>query len=164
MVARHDGSWTHMDKALKRAKSLLEDWMKTHQNRDCFPPTIINITDGEYNGTTDDNMMQLSNELKSMFTNDGNVLFFNIHIVPEQEEVISFPSEVHELNGDHYGEKLFAMSSLLPLSYNDQMKQILNEDIDADIRHRAMAVNTGMQFLAKFMKIGTLSSMLVNNI
>lgn len=164
MVARHDGGWTHMNKALKRAKSLLEDWMTTHQNRDCFPPTIINITDGEYNGTTDDNMMQLSNELKSMFTNDGNVLFFNIHIVPEQEEVISFPSEVHELNGDHYGEKLFAMSSLLPLSYNDQMKQILNEDIDADIRHRAMAVNTGMQFLAKFMKIGTLSSTLVNNI
>ena len=62
-----------MDKALKRASSLLEDWMKTHQNKDCYPPTIINITDGEYNGTTDGMMVQLSNELKSMFTNDGNV-------------------------------------------------------------------------------------------
>ena len=28
MTARHDGSWTHMDKAFKRAEGLLENWMK----------------------------------------------------------------------------------------------------------------------------------------
>lgn len=164
MVARDDGGWTRMDKALKRASSLLEDWMKTHQNKDCYPPTIINITDGEYNGTTDGMMVQLSNELKSMFTNDGNVLFFNIHIVPEQEDAIVFPSEKDELNGDRYGENLFAMSSLLPLVYNDQIKQIFNVDINDDVRYRAMGVNAGMERLVKMMKIGTLSSTLVSNL
>lgn len=164
MVARNDGSWTHMDKALKRAESLLEDWMRTHQNKDCYPPTIINITDGEYNGVDDATMMQLSNQLKSMFTNDGNVLFFNIHVVPNQGEAIVFPSSENDLNGDLYGVKLFAMSSLLPLNYNDQIKLIFNEDLDSDIRYRAMGVNAGMERLVKMMKIGTLSSSLINQI
>lgn len=103
-------------------------------------------------------------ELKSMFTNDGNVLFFNIHIVPEQEDAIVFPSEKDELNGDRYGENLFAMSSLLPLVYNDQIKQIFNVDINDDVRYRAMGVNAGMERLVKMMKIGTLSSTLVSNL
>ena len=162
MEARHDGDWTRMDKALKQAVDLLEDWMKTHQNKDCYPPTIINITDGKYNGIDNDTMFQLSNELKSTFTNDGNALFFNIHIVPDQDNTIIFPANEHELNGDKNGENLFAMSSLLPLVYNDQIKQIFNVDIDEDIRYRAMAVNAGMERLVKMMRIGTLSSTFVN--
>jgi hypothetical protein len=138
--------------------------MRTHQNKDCYPPTIINITDGEYNGVDDATMLQLSNQLKSMFTNDGNVLFFNIHVVPNQDEAIVFPSSENDLNGDLYGVKLFAMSSLLPLNYNDQIKLIFNEDLDSDIRYRAMGVNAGMERLVKMMKIGTLSSSLINQI
>ena len=158
MVARDDGDWTRMDKALKRAKSLLEDWMKTHQNKDCYPPTVINITDGEFNGIDDDSMFQLSNELKSMFTNDGNVLFFNIHVVPEQEESIVFPSQQEELDHDEYSEKLFTMSSLLPLVYNEQIKQVFDINVDDDVRYRAMAINAGMERLVKMMKIGTLTT------
>ena len=163
MVARDDGNWTRMDKALKRAEGLLEDWLTTHQNKDCYPPVVINITDGEYNGVTDDTMIQLSNELKSMYTNDGNVLFFNIHIVPDIDETIIFPSDQSNLNGNVYGENLFAMSSLLPLIYNQQISDYFHVD-DVNMRYRAMAVNAGMEPLVKFIKIGTLSSTFVNNI
>lgn len=163
MVACANGKWTRMDKALKRAEKLLGKWMESHQNRDCYPPTIINITDGEYNGTTDDTMIQLSNQIKSMFTNDGNVLFFNIHVVPNNEKPIIFPSSTDDLNGNKYGKNLFAMSSLLPLNYNNQIKLIFNENIDADIRYRAMGVNAGMERLVKMMRIGTLSSNFINN-
>lgn len=162
MTARHDGNWTHMDKALKRAEGLLVNWMHEHQDKDCYPPTIINITDGEYNGVTDDEMLQLSNQLKSMFTNDGNVLFFNIHIVPGHAEAVAFPATMAELNNNGYGEKLYNMSSLLPLNYNEQIRNIFG-DKQTDIRYHAMGVNTGMERLVKMMKIGTLSSMLVNN-
>ena len=103
-------------------------------------------------------------ELMNADNNVRNALFFNIHVVPEQEEPIVFPSEEYELNGDKYGEKLFAMSSLLPLVYNDQIKQIFNVNLDDDVRYRAMAVNAGMERLVKMMKIGTLSSTLVNNL
>lgn len=161
MVARHDGSWTHMDKAFKRAEGLLESWMKDHHDKDCYPPAIINITDGEYNGTTHDEMQQLANQLKSMFTNDGNVLLFNIHVVPGHAESVVFPATADELNGNGYGEKLYNMSSLLPLNYNEQIRAIFG-DKQTDIRYHAMGVNTGMERLVKMMKIGTLSSMLVN--
>lgn len=161
MTARHDGSWTHMHKAMRRAEGLLEGWMRQHHDKDCYPPTVINITDGEYNGTTDDEMQQLSNQLKSMFTNDGNVLLFNIHIVPGHAESVVFPATTDELNGNGYGEKLYSMSSLLPLNYNEQIRSLFG-DRQTDIRYHAMGVNTGMERLVKMMKIGTLSSMLVN--
>ena len=163
MTARHDGNWTRMDKALRRAEGLLDNWMKDHHDKDCYPPTIINITDGEYNGVTDDEMLQLSNQLKSMFTNDGNVLFFNIHIVPGHSESVVFPATVGDLNGNGYGEKLFNMSSLLPLNYNEQIRAIFG-DRQTDIRYRAMGVNAGMERLVKMMKIGTLSSTLANQL
>lgn len=163
MTARHDGNWTRMDKALRRAEGLLESWMKEHHDKDCYPPTIINITDGEYNGVTDDEMLQLANQLKSMFTNDGNVLFFNIHIVPGHSESVVFPTTVGELNNNGYGEKLFNMSSLLPLNYNEQIRGIFG-DRQTDIRYRAMGVNAGMERLVKMMKIGTLSSTLANQL
>ena len=161
MTAHHDGSWTRMDKAFKRAEGLLDTWMRQHHDKDCYPPTIINITDGEYNGVTHDAMLQLANQLKSMFTNDGNVLLFNIHIVPNHAEAVVFPATVGELNGDGYGERLFNLSSLLPLNYNDQMRTIFG-DKQPDVRYRAMGVNAGMERLVKMMKIGTLSSMLVS--
>lgn len=162
MTARHDGNWTHMDKAFKRAEGLLENWMKQHHDKDCYPPTIINITDGEYNGVSDAEMQQLANQLKSMFTNDGNVLLFNIHIVPGHIESVVFPASIGELNRNGYGEKLFSMSSLLPLNYNEQIRAIFG-DKQPDIRYHAMGVNAGMERLVKMMKIGTLSSMFVNN-
>lgn len=96
-----------------------------------------------------------------MFTNDGNVLFFNIHVVPGHAESVVFPATADELNGNGYGEKLYNMSSLLPLNYNEQIRAIFG-DKQTDIRYHAMGVNTGMERLVKMMKIGTLSSMLVN--
>ena len=105
-------------------------------------------------------MQQLANQLKSKFTNDGNVLLFNIHIVPGSSEAIMFPATIGEMRGNGYGESLFEMSSLLPLNYNEQIRQLF-QDKDEDIRYRAMGVNAGMEQLVKMMKIGTLSSAMV---
>ena len=54
------------------------------------------------------------------------------------------------------------MSSLLPLNYNEQIRNLFG-DKQADIRYHAMGVNAGMERLVKMLRIGTLSSMLVNN-
>lgn len=151
--AKHDGSWTHVHEAFARAKSLIEQWMKEHHDKDCYPPTIINITDGVFNGTTKENVLQLSNELKSMFTNDGNVLLFNIHIVPNGCGSVVFPTSKTEVDGDIYGEMLYEMSSLLPLRYNQPISE-LRKDYSND-RHVAMAVNADMSTLIQLMDIGT---------
>lgn len=152
--ANSEGSWTHVHKAFDRAKRLLSEWMKEHHEKDCYPPTIINITDGWFNGASKDYVLQQANELKSMFTNDGNVILFNIHITDEDTiESIACPIMKDELNNDVYAEMLFEMSSLLPERYNADISRCLNDNRDG--RHRAMGVNADATTLIKLMDIGT---------
>ncbi len=152
--ARHDGSWTHLHEAFDRAKTLLSQWMEQHKNKDCYPPTIINITDGEFNGANKETVLQQANELKSMFTNDGNVILFNIHFAASKsaDEVVC-PIDKSELNGDRYAETLFRMSSLLPERYNADIEKYLNDGRQG--RHVAMGVNADATTLIKLMDIGT---------
>lgn len=154
MEARHDGSWTHVHKAFGMAHELLDEWMSEHHDKDCYPPTIINITDGEFNGATKEHVLQQANELKSMFTNDGNVILFNIHFTSSKsaDEVVC-PINKSELNDNSYAETLFDMSSLLPLRYNDDIARNLNDDRHG--RHVAMGVNADATSLIKLMDIGT---------
>lgn len=154
LEARHDGSWTHVHKAFGRAKELLDEWMKKYHDKDCYPPTIINITDGEFNGATKEEVLQQANELKSMFTNDGNVILFNIHISANQGLSLSCPLSKDELKGSSYATTLFEMSSLLPLRYNAPISNI-RKDSDMNARHVAMAVNADMSTLIQLMDIGT---------
>ena len=152
--ARHDGSWTHLHEAFSCAKMLLNRWMEQHKEKDCYPPTIINITDGEFNGANTDAVLQQANELKSMFTNDGNVILFNIHFAASKsaDEVVC-PIDKSELNGDRYAETLFQMSSLLPERYNADIEKYLNDGRQG--RHVAMGVNADATTLIKLMDIGT---------
>ena len=91
LEARCDGKWTHVHQAFDKAKALLDQWMLEHHEKDCYPPTIINITDGQFNHATREQIVQQANELKAMFTNDGNVLLWNIHITPNNLEQVMLP-------------------------------------------------------------------------
>ena len=151
--ARSDGSWTHAHEAFMRAKDLLEKWMEQHHYKDCYPPTIINVTDGEFNGTSRENIVQLTNELKAMFTNDGNVLLWNIHVTPDTQKKTLLPTDKGEVAGDSYAEMLYDISSLLPTRYNEAISDIRG-DAGAQ-RHVAMSVNVDMSTLIQLMDIGT---------
>jgi len=150
---RCDGSWTHVHLAFDKAKALLDQWMENHHDKDCYPPTIINITDGQFNHATREQIVQQANELKAMFTNDGNVLLWNIHITPNNVEQVLLPIGKEELKGDKYSELLYDMSSLLPPRYNQAISDIRGDSVDA--RHVAMATNTDMSTLIQLMDIGT---------
>ncbi|MGL5958253.1 MAG: DUF4433 domain-containing protein [Phocaeicola sp.] len=151
---RHDGRQTRMNLAFKRAQELLTQWMEQHATQDCYPPTVIHITDGEYNGgTSRDEMTQLSNELKSMFTNDGNVLLFNVHVTSQEGEAFAFPADKSEISNNRYATTLFEMSSLLPLRYNDTISTMRQDGVDK--RRSAMAINADMSTLVQLMDIGT---------
>ena len=151
--ARCDGHWTHVHQAFDKAKALLDQWMQEHHEKDCYPPTIINITDGQFNHAKREQIVQQANELKAMFTNDGNVLLWNIHITPNNIEQVLLPIGKEELKGDKYSELLFDMSSLLPTRYNQAISDIRGDSVDS--RHVAMATNTDMSTLIQLMDIGT---------
>lgn len=98
--------------------------------------------------------MQQANELKSMFTNDGNVILFNIHFTSSKSaEEVACPIDIDEMRGNPYAETLFNMSSLLPERYNQDISRQLNDDRHG--RHRAMGVNVDATTLIKLMDIGT---------
>lgn len=152
--ARHDGSWTHYHEAFDYARKLLNQWMEEHHNKDCYPPTVIHITDGEFNHATKSEVMQNANELKAMFTNDGNVILFNIHFTADKNaDSVACPINKSELGGNSYGEALFDMSSLLPERYNPDISRCLNDSRPG--RHIAMGVNADATTLIKLMDIGT---------
>ena len=152
--ARHDGNWTHYHEAFDYAKRLLEDWMIDHHEKDCYPPTVIHITDGVFYHASKEEVMQKANELKAMFTNDGNVILFNIHFTPDLDaDAVACPIAKSELGGDSYAETLFEMSSLLPERYNADIARCLNDTRQG--RHVAMGMNADATTLIKLMDIGT---------
>jgi len=147
-------SWTRVHHAFDKAKTLLEKWMEEHHDKDCYPPTIINITDGEFNGATKEYVQQQSNELKSMFTNDGNVILFNIHISADKAANVLCPPEKREVAHDRLATTMFELSSLLPTRYSDRIAELRN-DAAAHGRYTAMSVNADMSTLIQLMDIGT---------
>jgi hypothetical protein len=152
--ARHDGHWTHYHDAFDYAKDLLSDWMIDHHEKDCYPPTVIHITDGVFNHASKEEVVQKANELKSMFTNDGNVILFNIHFTSDLDaESVACPITKDELGGDSYAETLFELSSLLPERYNADIARCLNDSRPG--RHVAMGMNADATTLIKLMDIGT---------
>lgn len=151
--AAHTGRWTYLHKALDKAKELLSEWMNAHKGLVCYPPTIINITDGDYNGAEEDVVEFKANELKSMSTDDGNVIFFNIHVTPNNSESTLFPAEVKDVGDSNLAKKLFNLSSLLPERYNSEIDSI--KQTNGGQRYRAMGVNVDMATLVKIMDIGT---------
>ena len=149
------GKYTRAHKAFAMVKDLLDKWMKEHHEKDCYPPTIINITDGAFNGIANPREVntQLANELKALFTNDGNVLLWNIHVTPDNHEQILLPISKTELKGDKYSEWLYDMSSLLPSRYNQPIGDLRGDA--ENTRHVAMATNTDLSTLIQLMDIGT---------
>lgn len=152
--ARHDGHWTHYHEAFDYARDLLSDWMIDHHEKDCYPPTVIHITDGVFNHASKEDVIQKANELKSMFTNDGNVILFNIHFTPDLDaNPVACPIAKSELGGDPYAETMFELSSLLPERYNQDIARCLNDTRSG--RHVAMGMNADATTLIKLMDIGT---------
>ena len=149
------GKYTRAHKAFAMVKDLLDKWMKEHHEKDCYPPTIINITDGAFNGIENPREVntQLANELKALFTNDGNVLLWNIHVTPDNKEQLLLPVSKTELNNDKYSEWLYDMSSLLPSRYNQPIGDLRGDAENR--RHVAMATNTDLSTLIQLMDIGT---------
>jgi hypothetical protein len=99
---------TPMTQAFQKANEIIETWLNQHP--DCFPPTIIHVTDGE---STDGDPSSEMQKLISKSSTDGNVLLFNLHLSnnPNAREIV-FPGN-KELLPDKYSEMLYNSASTL---------------------------------------------------
>lgn len=137
---------TPMCQALAQAKTIIQNWINQHPS--CFPPIVINITDGE---ATDGNPIDAANEVRSLATSDGNVLLFNAHVSSLGENPIEFPDSDSNLP-DEYARLLFNMSSTLPPHIQKAARQ---EGYNVTEASRGFVFKAGIVSVIRFLDIGT---------
>jgi uncharacterized protein YegL len=137
---------TPMNAAVEMAYGVVQDFLATYP--DCFPPLVMNLTDGE---PTDANPLAAANALKSLQSSDGNVLFFNAHLSTMQGVPIAFPGDETNLP-DKFSKLLFRMSSRLPPR---MMKAAEDEGYAVHAQSRGFMFNADMVSVIRFLEIGT---------
>ena len=159
ITPRAEGS-TPMYAALLSAYDLAERWCRKVHNRHSYPLTIFNITDGEASDGDSEDLLDISDKIRQLHTDDGNVLLLNIHISShEGNEPVIFPASKEELPQDKYAQLLYDMSSTMPAAYNETIFQIRDNSIEPPFR--GMSYNTSITDLIAMMNIGSLSVSLI---
>lgn len=137
---------TPMCQALTRAQTIVQNFISQHP--DCFPPIVINITDGE---ATDGNPSAPAEALTNLASTDGNVLLFNLHLSSQKASPIEFPDSEENLP-DNYAKLLFNMSSKLP----EYMRGIAEEEgFKTSEATRGFVFNASIVSVIRFLDIGT---------
>lgn len=146
---------TPMLAALEYAEHALRQWCSARSNRLSYPPTVINITDGEASDADDEQLLHAASRIKSLSTHDGNALLFNIHLAPyttDRADTVSLPCSEDELPNVKYASLLYNMSSVLPTQYSRMLSA-------ADLSpRRAVCYNCPADELFSMLAIGTASS------
>ena len=138
---------TPMHEAFERAADIVQRWC--NDKPDCFPPIVINITDGA--ATKPDLTGDAARKIMNLHTTDGNVLIFNIHIANNRHEVI-FPHSMTQLVGDNLAEFLFDISSVLPEPLCEAAKE---HGLPAEPDTRCFAYNAGEAAMIRILNFGS---------
>ena len=137
---------TPMAEAIETACGAVKAWCELYPLS--YPPVVINISDGE---PTDGDPAPSAARLKEVGTNDGKVLFFNIHISASSKRPIEFPDSARGLP-DEFAQHLFEMSSPLPPRL---YQEALREGFPVTEASRGFAFNADLRALVQFLDIGT---------
>jgi hypothetical protein len=145
---------TPMNHAFGMATDLLEDWIVRYKGQNVYPPTVINITDGQFTDASNAEMLTSAQRIMDLKTMDGNVLLFNLHISTKATTEVIFPYKRDELpENDEFARVLFDMSSDLPDVFNLDIAKL--RGIDSMQSFTGMAYNASLDKLVAMMNIGT---------
>ena len=140
---------TPMVGALTRAHSVASGWLNEHPA--CFPPVVLNLTDGEAN---DGDPTGPAETVRQLASTDGAVLMFNLHVSSDNSAPISFPDDDASLP-NQYAKLLFNMSSTLP----DHMRSYAaQQGIAVSEGTRGFVFNAGITSIVQFLDISTRAS------
>ena len=140
---------TPMSQTLTRTQSIVADWLNAHPG--CFPPVVLNLTDGE---STDGDPSLPAENLRTLSSVDGNVLLFNLHVSSDRTAPVTFPDSDINLPNT-YAKTLFNMSSPLPehmRAYAQQQGHAVSEAT------RGFVFNADIASIVQFLDIGTRAS------
>jgi hypothetical protein len=140
---------TPMTAAFTQAKGILAGWLDTHPG--CFPPVLLNLTDGEAN---DGDPGPVAESIRQLGSSDGNVLVFNLHVSDASTTPIIFPNSDFPLPND-YARALFNLSSVLPAGMQSYAQQ---QGLPVAEGSRGFVFNADMSAVVQFLDIGTRAS------
>jgi len=169
-VQPHHNGATPMCEAIMTATKVLTPWVQQHAH--CFPPIVMNITDGV---STDGAPQIPARDLLNLKTDDGSVLFFNINISgfdepptaggaptppsPKKTQTgpagaakrLVYPSDSVKLPNEA-ARSLFEMSSVLPDALR---RNALGRELSLEPGARGFIYNATSKDLTTFLEIGT---------
>jgi hypothetical protein len=137
---------TPMCQALGVAKESLEVFLGRYPG--CYPPLVINITDGM---STDGDPLPAAKTLRALASSDGNVLLFNAHISDSAANPVEFPAADDGLP-DNFAKLLFRMSSPLPARLLEAAR---SDGFPGKDGARGFVFNADLVSIIRFLDIGT---------
>jgi len=138
---------TPMCQALGQVRDEVSQWLAQHP--DSYPPTVINITDGE---STDGDPRSIAADIMHLTNGNGSSpLLFNIHISDSTAPPVRYPARADALPTEH-AKLLFAMSSELPQRL---MAEAAAGGLPVTSGSRGFVFNGNLVDLIKFLDIGT---------
>ena len=147
---------TPMYEALIALHSMVEEWCSRSENYHSFPPVVINITDGECNDASSEDLVTIAQSIRNTHTVDGHTLFINVHLSTFDEltsSSILFPAERSFRTEDCYRQMLFDMSSSIPQNLEPLISDIIQpQDVGP---YRAVAFNASPIELFSILNIGS---------
>jgi hypothetical protein len=137
---------TPMCQAFQLAQKVVLDFVTQHPA--CFPPIVINITDG---AATDGDPQPCAAAICGVASQDGNALLFNVHVSASGLPPVLFPTEENGLPDD-FARRLFRISSRVPPEMLRQAQVLENSVADGA---RGFAFNADLASVIMFLDIGT---------
>ena len=137
---------TPMCQALDAAWRVLADFLLKVPA--CFPPVVINITDGV---ATDGDPEPHAIAIRKMASQAGNVLFFNLHVSSSSGEATLLADCEADLTND-YARQLFRMSSVLPAPV---LATARRDGLRVTEATRGFCYNADLVSVVRFLDIGT---------
>lgn len=139
---------TPMRQVFEEAHRILSQWVIDHP--DSYPPTVINLTDGQSN---DGQVSIAAEKLKSLETSDGNVLLITLHTSSHSyDQPVIYPTSVEQMP-DFSSRAMFTMSSHMPANLRRAAEEILGTDIDPNAR--SIVYNADIAGIVQGLEIGT---------
>jgi hypothetical protein len=144
---------TPMDEAFVLAHRAVSGWIREHPN--CFPPVVINITDGVpndmQNGGGGAKTRAAARSLLDLRTTDGGVLLFNAHISDTDQGELLMPGHL-PIYADEYARFLMEISSTIPAPL---LQKAQNAGFDAHPGARGLVFNARPETLVQLLTFGS---------
>lgn len=116
---------TPMYEAMLRVRDMVAGWCEQEHNRQSFPPIVINITDGEPTDCDDNELRDISAQLRRTGTEDGATLLLNIHICSDwMLQSILFPMPDELVGAGRQARLLAECSSIMPTAFDDAVCEL----------------------------------------